>query len=66
MIGSATDGFQFRRFIEECKDKVRPECCGTGRPMPIMVLDNASAHTASTSMNLLHTKFKPLFMPAHS
>ena len=66
MLGSSTNGFQFRRFLEECKDRVRPECCGTGRKMPIMVLDNASAHTSSVSMNLLTTKFNPLFMPAHS
>ena len=65
MIGDSTNGFEFRRFIEICKLRVRQELAGTGRPMQIMVLDNASAHTSSISMNLLKTKFKPLFMPPH-
>ena len=65
MVGSTTDAKQFRAFIRQLKDTVRPELAGK-KFMPVLLLDNASAHKAHLSTNVLEQKFTPLFQPAYS
>lgn len=67
-LGDSTNQFEFRRFLEECKSRVKPECAGPGRGrhMPVLMLDNAAAHTAGMSYSAVCQKFQPLYMPPHS
>ena len=42
------------------------KCEYVGSRRPVIILDNASGHTAKKSKDLLRTHFYPVFMPAHS
>ena len=65
MVGDSTNEIQFRRFIRRLKERVRTDLAGK-KKMPILLLDNASAHKTHISTNLLDTKFSTLFQPPYS
>jgi hypothetical protein len=60
-----TNQKEFRRFLDLLKNAVKPSLAGTGRPKPIVLLDNASAHKTLLSKRALERKFQPCFQPAH-
>ena len=66
MCAKSTNAKEFRRFLDMLKVAVRPHLAGTGRPKPIVLLDNASAHKTLLSKRFLEKKFQPLFQPPHS
>ena len=58
-IASSTNQKDFRKFLKVLKDAVKEEYhC---REKPILLVDNASAHTASVTKKELMLKFQTLF-----
>lgn len=51
MKGKSTNGEEFREFIKKIVEEVKCEYVGSRRP--VLILDNASGHTAKESRKLL-------------
>lgn len=61
MKGKSTNSDDFGSFIEEVAKHIK-----IGSKKPVLIMDNATAHTAKKNRNRLNDYFIPVYMPSHS
>ena len=61
MKGKSTNSEDFRSFILEVAKHIK-----IGSKKPVLIMDNASAHTAKLNKELLKQYFIPAYLPPHS
>lgn len=61
MKGKSTNSEDFWFFIEEVAKHIK-----IGSKKPVLIMDNATAHTAKINRNRLNDYFIPVYMPSHS